>query len=772
MNITDPVVLRRDVLLIPVGDLAEDVRGKFASDDGDFTLSRVHGRTPSQVIDAETASLLQLFRQPRTIVDAVIASSRELQKDPEAWLDELLPHIGTFLSSRVLVPVGSEGEHDLEQSLKNGAQIGPWRILHCISMIEDSEIYRVIDGSRDAALKIATSAVSFEHSLFGNEARILSRSDVVAAPHLYDSGLHEGRPYLVIEWCAGSDASTAIAHKRHDRPALLAVACAVTDAYARLHGSGVVHGDVHPRNVIVDDAGTVRLIDFGLAAVPSERSTVGRGGLYYFYEPELLAAQANGGTLAVTYAGEQYSLAALLYFLLTGNHYLDFRYEREEMIRQVLTEEPTPFVKHGLAPWPEVETILSRALAKDPAERWSSTEALAAALHDAHEAAVTEALATPVSEEAKVFARERLALFARGGSLFERGYAEAPTASVNFGAAGAAIGLLRVAEVRGDPSLLALAEVWKGRACREIGNASGWYNAAVDLSPEMLGEVTPYHTASGAYAAAALIAHGRGDVMAHTAALERFIEASSRTCGNLDLTLGRSGTLLAAAILRQVSEDLPALVALDELGNVTLAEIWAELDRRPPLAANPPETFLGIAHGWAGFLYAALRWCSASGAPLPDSLARRLEELAELGVKRGRATYWKRQLGSAAQDAMPGWCNGSAGHVFLWTAAWDATGETRYLQLAEEVALHAAEEPLYAADLCCGSAGRAYAFLNLYRHTGNLEWLSRARRMANHAASFQGEWMRENALWKGQLGVAVLIAELESPEEARMPFFE
>ena len=63
-------------------------------------------------------------------------------------------------------------------------------------------------------------------------------------------------------------------------------------------------------------------------------------------------------------AGEQYSLAALLYLLITSDHYLDFRLERDEMVRQVVTEPPLPFAKRGIAPWPDVEAILGRALAE------------------------------------------------------------------------------------------------------------------------------------------------------------------------------------------------------------------------------------------------------------------------------------------------------------------------------------------------------------------------------------------------------------------------
>ena len=65
-----------------------------------------------------------------------------------------------------------------------------------------------------------------------------------------------------------------------------------------------------------------------------------------------------------------------------------------------------------------------------------------------------------------------------------------------------------------------------------------------------------------------------------------------------------------------------------------------------------------------------------------------------------------------------------------------------------------------------------YAMLNVYKHTGDAEWLSRARRPANHAAAYDGEVVRANSLWKREMGVAALIADLQSPENAQMPFFE
>jgi serine/threonine-protein kinase len=221
-------------------------------------------------------------------------------------------------------------------------------------------------------------------------------------------------------------------------------------------------------------------------------------------------------------------------------------------------------------------------------------------------------------------------------------------------------------------------------------------------------------------------------------------------------------------------------------GTECLTGLWAEIDALPALASAAGGTDrrpgarrnLGVAHGWAGILYASLRWCRAVGIALPESLPALLAELAGRAQPWGRGLRWRWVRGGDGIFSMAGWCNGSAGFVHLWTLAHRVLGEPSHLALAEGAAWNAWEAPGRRGDLCCGLAGRAYALLNLDRHLhgtgagGNGVWLDRARALAERAAEGIARTETPNSLYRGEIGVALLAVDLERPEGAAMPFFE
>ncbi len=377
------------------------------------------------------------------------------------------------------------------------------------------------------------------------------------------------------------------------------------------------------------------------------------------------------------------------------------------------------------------------------------------------------------------------------GTLLEGDPLPSPSTSVNYGSAGIAYALYRMACATEDAELLALADTWARRSAREIGLEGAFFNSEIGFTPETMGNTSLFHSSAGVFAVEALIAQARGDSLLHDRAIRAFVEISKEATEKFDVSRGRAGTLLACSFLLDaspapvLSEELQPLRLLRALGDETLQMLWQTIDNFAPVGEEKELTNLGVAHGWAGLLYSILCWCDASHTPWPSNLAERLAQLGACAHTSGRGLRWPWDLTRGVDDAygsMPGWCNGSAGYVFLWTQAHKMFGEARFLELAEGAAWDAWETPNSLVNLCCGLAGQAYALLRLYRHTGEAVWLSRAQNLARSATmaardlrgeNSNGELMlRPESLYKGELGVVVLAADLEQPKNACMPLFE
>jgi eukaryotic-like serine/threonine-protein kinase len=796
MPIIDPFLLPADVLLIPVAELEPEVRKQFQSTDTDYAITRPRSRTPSKIVDVQTAELLTEFRSAKTIVDAVISYCEARQLTPHQTLEEAFPILAQFVNSQLLVPADSEEARRISQSFEAGERVSGWEVRRCVQVLEDTELYQVRNNSyEEAALKILRRDCGHRlKAALDREAAILEHLNGTVSPTLLDTGTFDGRRYLVTEWCAGVPV-TAVAGelRRHAtknyRDELLGLCCAVLEAYAQLHSQEVIHSDVHPRNLLVDNGRTVKIIDFGLARAGTLRAKIGepqRGGIGFFYEPEFAEARlGHRKPPRSSFLGEQYALAALLYLLVTGNHYLEFSAEKDEMLRQIAEENPLPFSRRA-EPWPEVEAVLFRALRKDPSGRFPSVAEFATQLGTVA-AAVSEASVSAAAqvapfdqEAAAALLNEVIMQLAPDSPLFSLGLTQAPICSVNYGASGIACALYRIACVRDDAALLSLADLWASKSASNLADTRAFYNTEFEITPETVGRTALYHSSSGVYAVQALVGHAMGDVVSQQAGMDSFIAASKPFSDNLDITLGRSSTLMGCSLLLDMRPKMDYLNdnSLLEFGEEVFHDIWQQVSGYAPIREEENLRYLGIAHGWAGVLYASMRWCQTANRPLPAALEERLQQLAEMAEFRGRGARWKirvrRSRPERPDDYMSGWCNGSAGHIFLWTLAHRLLRDNLYLELAEKAAWNAWEEPDNIDSLCCGLAGRAYGLLNLYKHTGEKQWLHRAEDLGNRAlASTRTSDMRfSECLYKGRLGVVVLCADLTRPESSCMPLFE
>jgi serine/threonine-protein kinase len=779
--VTGLLVLPPDILLVPVGQLPSGTRAKLDCQDSDVGITRVGRRGFSTIVDSSTAELLALFQAPKLIVDAVMAYCLKHDRKPDDVLKEAFPVLDRLCMLGVLVSPDDPGAEGLEPACRPGDLFQGWSVRRCVQLLEDTEVYELTQktGVR-AALKLhryrpGQPLDSRRRAAWEREVRALRMLDGRVAPAVHDAGETELGLYILMDWCNGltvDRVAKQLRGLRHGlaRQELGSLLRSVLGAYVTLHELGLVHGDVHPRNVLVSLEGhEVCLVDLANARCPALAEEAPRVGLVGYFDPEFALARLTGQRVPPsTFEGEQYSLAVLLYYLATGVPYLELSAtKQDEHWRQVAEEPPRAFPTECV--WPELESVLRIALAKRPDARFPSISTFAEAVARAcpcEDATGPTGGSThrPLADRFIDAVCKRLAI---DGDLFAEGIAIGPKASVNMGAAGVAYGLYRMSMARADPQLLAASEAWLVRAVDSSDLPDAFVDPSLGMDAESVGKAALYHSPTGIHLVRAFLSRAQGDVASLRHSVSAYSRSASAGPNGPDLTLGRAGVLLGFALLAENGTSPPES-DISTHGTAVYGEVLAALEASTSVG---PGRYLGVAHGQAGSLYAALRWqCANRLEPLP-AIEQHLRSLEGYATRFRNKMSWPVGPGSRAE--WPGWCHGTAGYVHLWTLCARQLGQ-RYLALAEAAAEHSFDAAGGGASLCCGLAGSGYAMLEMFRATGARRWLDRAKELAQRAVMVtppNPESYIAHSLYKGDLGPAVLLAELEGREEPCMPLF-
>lgn len=254
-------------------------------------------------------------------------------------------------------------------------------------------VYRAYDEmlGRTVAIKTLHVHDAGVRERFLREARAIgavSHPNIVA---VYDAGVEDDTPYLVMEHAAAGAFSDRVKTGPQPRETVCQVGIQIAGALAAAHAVGILHRDVKPANILGTDGQTWKLADFGIARLPDSKLTITGQflGSPAYAAPESLRA----GEFSP--ASDVYGLGATLYEALAGqppygNH------DMASLIRK-LEEEPTPIAAVVAAPGVLGDAIMA-ALARDPARRPSALQ-LAAMLakEDPRSTAVaTVALVAPL----------------------------------------------------------------------------------------------------------------------------------------------------------------------------------------------------------------------------------------------------------------------------------------------------------------------------------------------------------------------------------------
>ncbi len=471
---------------------------------------------------------------------------------------------------------------------------------------------------------------------------------------------------------------------------------------------------------------------------------------------------------------EQYAVGALCYLTLTGGRHLGLPPDKQRLYETIAEQPPRPMDSHSRPPLPRAEACLARALSPERDDRHPSMRAFADELGAALEEdpfVSPSVPSAPLDDVVDSF----LAMVGLDGPLISTGVTTAPRASLNFGSAGVALGVLRIAHVRDAPELLALADVWVELARAAADAPDAFYDG--DVTEASVGRTGLLHTRAGVHFAGALVAHARSDFVGMNREVGAFVRVADGEHHGHDFALGRAGLLFAAAQLLELAGD-DALVdgrPLERLGGTLHSSIWEELDALPEIRRQRAVPYLGAAHGWAGILHATAAWHSHAGCELPASFHTRLDELVALAGGFDDGPPWGRLASSkrGSPDRMSGWCNGTAGMILTLAAIGRQLARGDLL----DVAVRAGEAMQAAGDrtgtLCCGIPGEIYAFLSLARSTADPRWGTAALDLAGSAAreirTMEGAHL---SLFKGLAGTVAALADATDPQAARMPAYE
>lgn len=279
-------------------------------------------------------------------------------------------------------------------------RLGTYRTQRLLGTGATARVYQAGDPSSESesvAIKILhphlADAPDFGQQ-FEREVRTTQKLDHPGIVRVLEHGYDDDQPYLVMEYVPGPSLKRYLQERDGPLPVKDAVrlVAAVADALAYAHGQSVIHRDVKPSNILLRDGCLDRPVlgDFGIARLLEATLDTASGrtlGTPAYISPE------QGQGRPADARSDVYALGALLFELVTGHPPFEAESPYAVVLHHVHTPPPRPRDRRPELT-PAVEAVILKALAKDPAERYPTAAAMAAALRQS-------LAATPASAPAR-----------------------------------------------------------------------------------------------------------------------------------------------------------------------------------------------------------------------------------------------------------------------------------------------------------------------------------------------------------------------------------
>jgi len=295
------------------------------------------------------------------------------------------------------------------------AEIGKYRIVGQIGEGAMGIVYRGIDPvlNRSVAIKVMSDAVARDTDLRARFLREAQSAGSLQHPNVvtvYDFGEVDGHPFIAMELVEGADLDELL---QQNAPLTLVekidILIDVLNGLSYAHKRGIVHRDVKPANIRIDQEGRARIMDFGIAHLNSSSGTrMTRTGMMVGTPAYMSPEQITGGP--ITPSSDIFSMGAVMYELMAG--VTAFRADTLQSIMYQIVTVPAPELPRIIPPpqgadaqtvMKSLDAIASRALHKEPAQRFETALEMATALSDVRARLVhDQSTAGPASLRASV----------------------------------------------------------------------------------------------------------------------------------------------------------------------------------------------------------------------------------------------------------------------------------------------------------------------------------------------------------------------------------